>query len=141
MQAAAAAGPDEETMGASTSWGLPARVPAPHREPQEAPGPNQLPIEMLRKVLSYLPPSTLLRHCHWVCQHWRDLVNGWDLWRSILPWKHPDLWPVILTCLPPADDMGLILHPGPLLRAQTHRMQAHHEHLGQRPLELYDAEW
>ena len=106
MQAAAAAGPDEETMGASTSWGLPARVPAPHREPQEAPGPNQLPIEMLRKVLSYLPPSTLLRHCRPVCRRWRDVVDGWDLWRSILPWKHPDLWPVISTCLPPADDPG-----------------------------------
>ena len=106
MQAAAAAGPDEETMGASTSWGLPARVPAPHREPQEAPGPNQLPIEMLRKVLSYLPPSTLLRHCRPVCRRWRDVVDGWDLWRSILPWKHPDLWPVSRTCLPPADDPG-----------------------------------
>ena len=63
MQAAAAAGPGEETTGASTSWGLPARVPAPHHEPQEAPGLNQLPIEMLQEVLSYLPPSTLLRHC------------------------------------------------------------------------------
>ena len=106
MQAAAAAGPGEETMGASTSWGLLASVPAPHCEPQEAPGLNQLPIEMLQKVLSYLPPSTLLRHCHWVCQHWRDLVDGWDLWRSILPWKHPNLWPVIRTCLPPADNPG-----------------------------------
>ncbi|MXQ98458.1 hypothetical protein E5288_WYG010507 [Bos mutus] len=124
-------------MGASTSWGLPARVPDPHREPQEAPGPNQLPIEMLRKVLSYLPPSTLLRHCRPVCRHWRDVVDGWDLWRSILPRKHPDLWPVISTCLPPADD----LHPGPLLRAQTHRTQAHREPRGQRPLELYGAEW
>ena len=93
-------------MGASTSLGLPARVPDPHREPQEAPGPNQLPIEMLRKVLSYLPPSTLLRHCRPVCRRWRDVVDGWDLWRSILPWKHPDLWPVIRTCLPPADDPG-----------------------------------
>ena len=93
-------------MGASTSLGLPARVPDPHREPQEAPGPNQLPIEMLRKVLSYLPPSTLLRHCRPVCRRWRDVVDGWDLWRSILPWKHPDLWPVISTCLPPADNPG-----------------------------------
>ena len=93
-------------MGASTSLCLPARVPDPHREPQEAPGPNQLPIEMLRKVLSYLPPSTLLRHCRPVCRRWRDVVDGWDLWRSILPWKHPDLWPVISNCLPPADDPG-----------------------------------
>ncbi|XP_061258615.1 F-box only protein 27-like [Bos javanicus] len=100
----AAAGPGEETMGASTSWGLLSRIPAPHREAQEAPSLNQLPIEMLRKVLSYLPPSTLLWHCRPVCQHWRDLVDGWDLWRSILPWKHPDLWPVILICLPPADN-------------------------------------
>ena len=98
-------------MGATTSLGLPARVPDPHREPQEAPGPNQLPIEMLRKVLSYLPPSTLLRHCRPVCRHWRDVVDGWNLWRSILPRKHPDLWPVISTCLPPADD----LHPGPCI--------------------------
>nr|XP_005907195.1 PREDICTED: F-box only protein 27-like [Bos mutus] len=41
----------------------------------------------------------------------QDVVDGWDLWRSILPWKHPDLWPVISTCLPPADD----LHPGPCI--------------------------
>ncbi|KAM7248100.1 hypothetical protein CapIbe_000139 [Capra ibex] len=106
MQAAAAAGPDEETTGASTSWGLLARVPAPHHEPQEAPGLNQLSIEMFRKVLSYLPPSTLLRHCRPVCRRRRDVVDGWDLWRSILPWKHRDLWPVIRTCLPPADARG-----------------------------------
>lgn len=106
MQAAAAAGPGEETMGASTSWGLLTPVPAPHHEPQEAPGLNQLPIEMLRKVLSYLPPSMLLRHCRPVCRRWRDVVDGWDLWRSILPWRHPDLWPVIRTCLPPADAPG-----------------------------------
>ena len=61
---------------------------------------------MLRKVLSYLPPSTLLWHCRPVCRRWRDVVDGWDLWRSILPWKHPDLWPVISNCLPPADDPG-----------------------------------
>ena len=110
MQAAAAAGPGEETMGVSTSWGLLSRIPAPHREPQEAPSLNQLPIEMLRKVLSYLPPSTLLRHCRPVCRRWRDVVDGWDLWRSILPWKHPDLWPVISTCLPPADNPGPCMH-------------------------------
>ena len=109
MQAAAAAGPGEETMGASTSWGLLASVPAPHCEPQEAPGLNQLPIEMLQKVLSYLPPSTLLRHCRPVCRRWRDVVDGWDLWRSILPWKHPDLGPSsapacpLLTTLGPAS--------------------------------------
>ena len=68
MQAAAAAGPGEETMGASTSWGLLARVPAPHHEPQEVPGPNHLPIELLREMLSYLPPSTLLRQCRLVCR-------------------------------------------------------------------------
>ena len=33
-------------------------------------------------------------------------MDGWGLWRSILPWKHPDLWPVIRTCLPPADAPG-----------------------------------
>ena len=67
---------------------------------------DQLPNELLQEVLSYLPPSTLLRQCRPVCRRWRDVVDGWDLWRSILPWKHPDLWPVIRTCLPPADDPG-----------------------------------
>ena len=33
-------------------------------------------------------------------------MDGWGLWRSILPWEHPDLWPVIRTCLPPADAPG-----------------------------------
>lgn len=67
---------------------------------------NRLPNELLQEVLSYLPPGTLLRHCRPVCRRWRDVVDGWDLWRSILPWKHPDLWPVISNCLPPADDPG-----------------------------------
>ena len=67
---------------------------------------DQLPNELLQEVLSYLPPSTLLRHCRRVCRRWRDVVDGWDLWRSILPWKHPNLWPVIRTCLPPADNPG-----------------------------------
>ena len=67
---------------------------------------NRLPNELLQEVLSYLPPSTLLRQCRPVCRRWRDVVDDWDLWRSILPWKHPDLWPVIRTCLPPADDPG-----------------------------------
>ena len=67
---------------------------------------NRLPNELLQEVLSYLPPSTLLRQCRPVCRRWRDVVDGWDLWRSILPWKHPDLWPVIRTCLPPADSPG-----------------------------------
>ena len=104
MQAATAAWPGEETMGASTSWGLLARVPAPHHEPQEVLGPNHLPIELLRQVLSYLPPSMLLRQCRLVCRRWRELVDGRDLWLSILACQHPDLWPVILTCLPPAGD-------------------------------------
>ena len=68
MQAATAAWPGEETVGASTSRGLLARVPAPHREPQEVLGPNHLPIELLRQVLSYLPPGTLLRQCRLVCR-------------------------------------------------------------------------
>ena len=67
---------------------------------------NRLPNELLQEVLSYLPPRTLLRHCRPVCRRWRDVVDGWGLWRSILPWKHPDLWPVIRTCLPPADAPG-----------------------------------
>ena len=89
---------------ASRNW--PVGVCALKPERKEAPGPNQLPIEMLREVLSYLPPRTLLRHCRPVCRRWRDLVDAWYLWRSILPWTHPDLWPVIRTCLPPADDRG-----------------------------------
>ena len=75
-------------------------------EPEEVLDLNRLPNELLQEVLSYLPPGTLLRHCRPVCRRWRDVVDGWDLWRSILPWKHPDLWPVIRTCLPPADDPG-----------------------------------
>ena len=67
---------------------------------------SRLPNELLQEVLSYLPPRTLLRHCRPVCRLWRDVVDGWGLWRSILPWEHPDLWPVIRTCLPPADAPG-----------------------------------
>ena len=104
MQAATAAWPGEETMGASTSWGLLAWVPAPHHKPQEVLGPNHLPIELLQQVLSYLPPSMLLGQCRLVCQRWRELVDGRDLWLSILACQYPDLWPVILTCLPPAGD-------------------------------------
>ena len=89
---------------ASTNW--PVGVCSLKPEPEEILGPNQLPIEMLQEVLSYLPPRTLLRHCRPVCRRWRDVVDGWDLWRSILPWRHPDLWPVIRTCLPPADAPG-----------------------------------
>ena len=73
-------------------------------EPEEVLDLNRLPNELLQEVLSYLPPSTLLGQSRQVCRRW--VVDGWDLWRSILPWKHPDLWPVIRTCLPPADDPG-----------------------------------
>ncbi|XP_043756527.1 F-box only protein 27-like [Cervus elaphus] len=104
MQAATT--PGEETMCTSASRNWAVGVCALKPEPKEAPGPNQLPTEMLREVLSYLPPRTLLRQCRPVCRRWRDLVDAWYLWRSILPWKHPDLWPVIRTCLPPADDPG-----------------------------------
>ena len=89
---------------ASRNW--PVSVCSLKPEPKETPGPNQLPIEMLREVLSYLPPRMLIRHCRPVCRRWRDVVDDWDLWRSILPWKHPNLWPVIRTCLPPADNPG-----------------------------------
>ena len=65
---------------------------------------NRLPNELLQDVLSYLPPSTLLGQSCQVCRRW--VVDVWDLWRSILPWKHPDLWPVNRTCLPRADDPG-----------------------------------
>ena len=88
------------------SGGLPTSVATPDTDTEEVLGLNRLPNELLQEVLSYLPPSTLLRHCRPVCRGWRDLVDGWDLWQSILPWKHPDLWPVIRTCLPPADDPG-----------------------------------
>ncbi|XP_069408511.1 F-box only protein 27-like [Ovis canadensis] len=98
--------PGEETMCTSASTNWPVGVCSLKPEPEEILGPNQLPIEMLQKVLSYLPPRTLLRHCRLVCRRWRDVVDGWDLWRSILPWRHPDLWPVIRTCLPPADAPG-----------------------------------
>ncbi|KAI4534541.1 hypothetical protein MG293_015401 [Ovis ammon polii] len=101
---AAAAWPGEDDLGAS--GGLPARVPARDREPEEVLNLNRQPNELLQEVLSYLPPSTLLRHCRPVCRRWRDVVDGWDLWPSILPWKHPDPWPVIRTCLPPADAPG-----------------------------------
>ncbi|XP_055267061.1 F-box only protein 27-like [Moschus berezovskii] len=101
---AEAAWPGEDDLWAS--GGLPVSVPAPDTEPEEVLDLNRLPNELLREVLSYLPPSTLLGQCRPVCRRWRDLVDGWDLWRSILPWKHPDLWPVIRTCLPPADDPG-----------------------------------
>ncbi|XP_065775428.1 F-box only protein 27-like [Muntiacus reevesi] len=88
------------------SGGLPISVATPDTDPEEVLGLNRLPTEMLQEVLSYLPPSTLLGNCRLVCRRWRDLVDAWYLWRSILPWKHPDLWPVIRTCLPPADDPG-----------------------------------
>ncbi|XP_040110036.1 F-box only protein 27-like [Oryx dammah] len=101
---AAAAWPGEDDLWAS--GGLPASVAPPDTEPKEVLDLNRLPNELLQEVLSYLPPSTLLRHCRQVCRRWRDVVDGWHLWRSILPWKHPDLWPVIRTCLPPADDPG-----------------------------------
>ncbi|XP_061244203.1 F-box only protein 27-like isoform X1 [Bos javanicus] len=98
----AAAWPGEDDLWAS--GGLPTRVPAPDRELEEVLDQNRLPNELLQEVLSYLPPSTLLGQSRQVCRRW--VVDGWDLWRSILPWKHPDLWPVIRTCLPPADDPG-----------------------------------
>lgn len=94
-------------MDSSASGGChPAWVSPPDPKPGEAVDVDQPPNELLQEVLSYLPPSTLLRHCRPVCQRWRDVVDGWDLWRSILPWRHPDLWPVIRTCLPPADAPG-----------------------------------
>ncbi|XP_043293082.1 F-box only protein 27-like [Cervus canadensis] len=101
---AAAAWPGEDDLWAS--GGLPASVASPDTDPEEVLGLNRLPNELLQEVLSYLPPSTLLRNCRPVCRRWRDLVDAWYLWRSILPWKHPDLWPVIRTCLPSADDPG-----------------------------------
>ena len=127
-------------MGASTSWGLLARVPAPHHEPQEVPGPNHLPIELLREMLSYLPPSTLLQQCRLVCRRWRELVDGRDLWLSILACQHPDLWPVILTCLPPAGDPGPCLLGRFCERRPIGRRLAVNPPGERRPLGLYDAE-
>nr|XP_025124061.1 F-box only protein 27-like [Bubalus bubalis] len=101
---AAAAGPGEETTGASASQGLPACVPASDPEPKEAPGLSQLPIEMLLEVLSYLPTSVLLGQCRHVCWYWRYLVDTRAVWLSILPYSHAKLWPIFRTCLPPDDD-------------------------------------
>ncbi|XP_070307979.1 F-box only protein 27-like [Odocoileus virginianus] len=104
MQAAAAAGPGEETTGASASRGLPVCIPASDPEPEEGPGLSQLPVEMLLEVLSYLPASVLLGQCRHVCWYWRSLVDTRAVWLSILPYSHAKLWPVFRTCLPPDDD-------------------------------------
>ncbi|XP_052512738.1 F-box only protein 27-like [Budorcas taxicolor] len=102
--AAAAAGPGEETTGASASQGLPACVPASNPESEEAPGLSQLPIEMLLEVLSYLPTSVLLGQCRHVCRYWRYLVDTRAMWLSILPYSHAKLWPIFRSCLPRDDD-------------------------------------
>ncbi|DAA19867.1 TPA: F-box protein 27-like [Bos taurus] len=104
LEAATAAGPGEETTGASASQGRPACVPASDPEPKEAPGLSQLPIEMLLEVLSYLPTSVLLGQCRHVCWYWRYLVDTRAVWLSILPYSHAKLWPVFRTCLPPDND-------------------------------------
>ncbi|KAJ1072571.1 hypothetical protein K5549_011797 [Capra hircus] len=101
---AAAAGPGEETTGASASQSLPACVPASDLESEEAPGLSQLPIEMLLEVLSYLPTSVLLGQCRHVCWYWRYLVDTRAVWLSILPYSHAKLWPVFRSCLPRDDD-------------------------------------
>uniref|UniRef100_A0A8C2SK06 F-box domain-containing protein n=1 Tax=Capra hircus TaxID=9925 RepID=A0A8C2SK06_CAPHI len=72
---------------------------------------DQLPNELLQEVLSYLPPSTLLRQSRQVCRRWRDVVDGWDLWRMSLYgavprpflYKQPDrtFWDLGLLAGPP----------------------------------------
>ncbi|XP_036689989.1 F-box only protein 27-like [Balaenoptera musculus] len=91
-------------MGNSTSGGLPARVPAGEPETEEPLGLSELPTELLEMVLSHVPPHVLLGRCRWVCRRWRDLVDCQALWLNILARDHAALWPVVSTCLPPADD-------------------------------------
>ena len=85
------------------SGGLPTSAATPDTDTEEVLGLNRLPNELLQEMLSYLPPRTLLQYCSPMCRRWRDVVDAWYLWRS-MPWKHPDLCPVIRTYLPPADD-------------------------------------
>lgn len=97
---AAAAWPGEDDLGASGGL-LPESPLGTGYKPEEVLNLNRLPNELLQEVLR-LPKHACL-HCRPVCRRWRDVVDGWDLWPSILPWKHLELWPVNCTCLPPAD--------------------------------------
>uniref|UniRef100_A0A8C0E1R4 F-box only protein 27-like n=1 Tax=Balaenoptera musculus TaxID=9771 RepID=A0A8C0E1R4_BALMU len=91
-------------MGASASRNWLVGVSALEPEPEEALGLGQLPTELLEMVLSHVPPHVLLGRCRRVCRRWRDLVDCQALWLNILARDHAALWPVLRTCLPPADD-------------------------------------
>ncbi|KAF0876433.1 FBX27 protein, partial [Crocuta crocuta] len=101
-------------MGASTSRGRPARVPAPEPEPEEALDLSQLPPELLLVVLSHVPPRTLLGCCRrhggdgWVVEVNRSTVPGapsqtcfvssfsWCRKKQVLDLEEEGLWPELL---------------------------------------------
>ncbi|XP_059939109.1 F-box only protein 27-like [Mesoplodon densirostris] len=97
--------PDPEVPRCAGTCACDRGVPAaPEPEPEEPLGLGQLPTELLEMVLSHVPPHVLLGRCRRVCRRWHDLVDCQALWLSILAWKHAALWPIVSTCLPPADD-------------------------------------
>ncbi|XP_014448428.1 F-box only protein 27 [Tupaia chinensis] len=108
--AAAAAGSDSATMGASFSSGWAARGPAPEPKanPEEALDLSQLPPELLLVVLSHVPPRALLGRCRRVCRGWRALVDGQALWLLILARDRGAAGRALLSlvrrCLPQAGD-------------------------------------
>ena len=91
-------------MGASASRNWLVGVSTLEPEPEEPLGLGQLPTELLEMVLSHVPPHVLLGRCRRVCRRWRALVDCQALWLDILARDHAALWPVLRTCLPPADD-------------------------------------
>ncbi|KAB0391224.1 hypothetical protein E2I00_008846 [Balaenoptera physalus] len=91
-------------MGASASRNWLVGVSALEPEPEEPLGLSELPTELLEMVLSHVPPHVLLGRCRRVCRRWHDLVDCQALWLNILARDHAALWPVLRTCLPPADD-------------------------------------
>ncbi|XP_068383230.1 F-box only protein 27-like [Eschrichtius robustus] len=80
------------------------QVPAGEPETEEPLGLNHLPTELLEVVLSHVPPHVLLGRCRRVCRYRRALVDCQALWLNILARDHAALWPVLRTCLPPADN-------------------------------------
>ncbi|XP_020920750.1 F-box only protein 27-like [Sus scrofa] len=93
-----------EATDHSASLDQPMMDLVPEPKVEEALGLNQLPSELLLMVLSQVPPRMLIRHCRQVCRRWRALVDCQDLWLIILARDHRALWPVLQSCLPPADD-------------------------------------
>ncbi|XP_021095328.1 F-box only protein 17 isoform X2 [Heterocephalus glaber] len=41
---------------------------------------DELPLELLVRVLSYVPPCTLVTRCRAVCRTWREVVDGPTVW-------------------------------------------------------------